>query len=128
MKPSRVDRAFERYRASGSPRALAVVFDGTATELYRLAWHLVGDRHAAEDLVQTTFLVAMERSATFEPGREVMPWLCGILANRAREVRRRRRRLRQQRRKSNEPIADPAAEAAARELEQTLWNRARFER
>ena len=88
MLRSRIDRAFERFRANGDPRHLARVFDATAPELYRLAWHLVGDRHAAEDLVQTTFVVAIQDAASFDSERGVLPWLCGVLANRALHLRR----------------------------------------
>lgn len=91
MQRSQVDEQFERFRDRGDPAALGQVFDATAAELLRLAWHLTGDRHAAEDAVQATFLSAIEQAQTFEPGRPVLPWLCGMLVNRVREARRRAR-------------------------------------
>ena len=126
MSRAHIDQAFSRYHATGDPRALAVVFDATASELYRLAWHLVGERNAAEDLVQTAFLTAIEDAASFEPGREVLPWLCGILANRARDARR-RERLRHAARAHtrDESTADPVSEASTRELEQALAEQVR---
>jgi len=59
MLRSGLDRAFVRYARTGDPGALARVFDGSAQELYRLGFHLLGDRHTAEDLVQHTFVVGL---------------------------------------------------------------------
>ena len=114
MTRSRINRAFARYRSSGDPRALARVFDLTSTELLRVAVHLSGDRHAAEDLVQQTFLVAIEHRDRFDGDCDVLPWLCGILANRVRELRRRAQGPGPAHRADATP--DPADEAAASEL------------
>lgn len=86
-----VDRLFARWIRRGDPEALAGVFDSTAAELLRVARHLVRDEAAAEDLVQDTFLRAIERAATFRVGERVVPWLTGILVNAARGQHRRRR-------------------------------------
>ncbi len=55
--------------------------------LRKLALHLVGDEHAAEDLVQETLTVAVRRPAraTFESPRA---WLGGIARNAARRSQR----------------------------------------
>jgi RNA polymerase sigma-70 factor (ECF subfamily) len=119
MLRSRLDRAFARFAATGDPLALTRVFDGCATELYRLGFHLLGDRHAAEDLVQHTFVVAIEQAKTFDRARRVLPWLCGILTHRALHLRRQAR----QRAAANEDVAaaeravDPVELAGGREAE-----------
>jgi RNA polymerase sigma-70 factor (ECF subfamily) len=64
------------------------VFDAAAPRLLRLAIHLAGDVGASEDLVQATFVTAMERAREFEATREIEPWLAGILGNHARNVTR----------------------------------------
>lgn len=87
---SEIDRLFARFLRRGDSGALAALFDATAEELLRVASYLAGDRHAAEDLVQSTFLVAIEDARSHDPGRPVLPWILGILANRARELRRMR--------------------------------------
>lgn len=88
---ARAEAAFAEFRRSGSPRAMAEVFDRTAAELLLCARRFARDAAAAEDLVQQTFLRAIERAATFTPERQLMPWLTAILANEARmELRRRR--------------------------------------
>ncbi|HEX6813387.1 MAG TPA: sigma-70 family RNA polymerase sigma factor, partial [Planctomycetota bacterium] len=118
MLRSAVDRAFLRYARTGDPGALGRVFDGSAGELYRLGFHLLGDRHAAEDLVQHTFVVAIEQASSFDRSRRVLPWLCGILTNRALHLRRQsKQRAASEGRAAADRAVDPAAEAGAREAE-----------
>ena len=82
-----LDAAFAQFQGTGDPEALAEVFDATAAELLRVASHLVVDPHAAEDLVQSTFLAAIESASRYNPRQPVMPWLVGILTNQARQHR-----------------------------------------
>jgi RNA polymerase sigma factor (sigma-70 family) len=82
------DEMFASFCRDGDPQRLAAVFDGTAPELLRVARHLAGDAHAAEDLVQSTFLKAIEHRDRYDPELRVLPWLLGILANTARHERR----------------------------------------
>lgn len=111
------DRQFRRFCRSGDPAALGAVFDATAAELLRVACHLAGNRADAEDLVQRTFLAAIESRAAYEPRRRALPWLIGILANHARRLRRERRVP-----PAGAALAspDPSASAADRELTERL--------
>ena len=79
---------FERYRRNGDLQALEQVFDALAGRLLGIALHLCGNAADAEDLLQQTFLLAMERDAAFDPTRRLEPWLAGILHNLARNARR----------------------------------------
>ena len=115
--PSAVDRLFHRFCRSGDPAALGAVFDRTAPELLRVACYLVGNRTDAEDLVQRTFLAAIESRAAFGKGGKALPWLLGILGNHAHRLRRERARPAPL---QAEPAADPTQQAAHRELEQRL--------
>lgn len=92
MRPDKQRQAFERYRAEGDVRALAQVFDAVAPELLQVARHLEGGGEA-EDLVQSTFLVAIQRAGSYDAERPLLPWLLGILVNQAHLARRRRGRL-----------------------------------
>ena len=83
-----LEKAFTRFRRTGDPKALADVFDATAPELFRVAMHLLGDPHLAEDVVQTSYLVAIEERDSFKGKSSVFTWLMGILINRVRETRR----------------------------------------
>ena len=88
---SRLERLFERYRRRGDGKALAAVFDRTAPEVLRIAMHFAKSPADAEDLVQQTYLTAIERAASFDAERRLMPWLLGILRNHARVESRRKR-------------------------------------
>lgn len=83
---------FGRFRDSGDTEALGRAFDECGAELLRVARHLGTSREDAEDLVQATFLTAIEKAGTLERGREPMPWLVGILVLHARNLRRKRGR------------------------------------
>ncbi len=82
------DQLFRRYVQRRDVGALGELFDGAAPQLARVAWHLVHDAAEVEDLVQATFLTALDSAEKFDARRPVMPWLLGILANHARNARR----------------------------------------
>ena len=84
---NREDRLFRRFCRTGDPDALAAVFDRLAPDLLRLARMMVG-RGAADDVLQATFVDAIEHRARFDQERRVRPWLCEMLANHARRHQR----------------------------------------
>ena len=94
MDARSLETLFVRFRKRGDSEALARVFDAVAPELLRSGVHLVGDEAEAEDLVQATFLTAIERRESFDATRALRPWLVGILSNQARTLIARRRRHR----------------------------------
>ncbi|MBL8804513.1 MAG: sigma-70 family RNA polymerase sigma factor [Planctomycetes bacterium] len=108
---------FLRWREHGDLDALASVFDATAPALLKVALHLARRRDEAEDLVQSTFVTALERSSSFDERRELLPWLSGILAMHARK--RLDGRSRDAAVEALEPASgeDPLDQASARELE-----------
>lgn len=73
LPETRAERHFARFRQSEDPRDLAAVFDLTAPELMRVAVYLVRDEQTAEDLLQETFLTAIERRESFHGGRALLP-------------------------------------------------------
>ena len=88
-----LESLFVRYRERGDLNALAAVFDRTASDLLVLAQHLVRNFDDAEDLVQATFVTAIDRADSYECARPLQPWLSGILAHHAsNRVRERSRR------------------------------------
>lgn len=118
----RSTRLFLRYRDRGDTSALAAVFDRTAPELLRLALHLCRRLDDAEDLLQATFLAAIESAPRFDRSKKVMPWLTGILVNRARTGRRELRRAGDESGDLDAvagPPLDPGELAADRELSQS---------
>ena len=83
------DRLFGRWCRHADAGALGELFDLASPGLLRLAIHLVGDPAQAEDLVQATFLAAIEQRASLDGGRPVMPWLTAVLSNKAADAKRR---------------------------------------
>ncbi|HEX5053447.1 MAG TPA: sigma-70 family RNA polymerase sigma factor, partial [Planctomycetota bacterium] len=123
MQPSAED-LFERWRSRADSRALASLFDRTAAELWRVARHLTGNRHEADDLVQATYLAAIESAPRWRRELPLVPWLFGILANKLRMARRRARRsgtLSLQR--APTPANDPVDDASHTELRELLQQR-----
>lgn len=90
--PKSLDRAFDAYRRNGDLQALGRVFDATAQRLVLLAARIVGDPHLAEDVLQRTFVTAIEKREAWDARRPLWPWLTGILAREAQAVRRSARR------------------------------------
>lgn len=82
------NRLFLRYRSQGDPRALGELFDGLSPELLRVARHVAFDESQAEDLVQATFLVAMEHPERFDESKSIAAWLTGVLSKEALAWRR----------------------------------------
>jgi RNA polymerase sigma-70 factor (ECF subfamily) len=110
------DRRFAQFCRSGDPDALGDVFDRTAGRLMRVALWLAGNRADAEDLLQRTFLQAIETRQQFRAGERVLPWLMGLLGNQARKQRRERDRTAALRTQADR-VADPEVDAAASELD-----------
>lgn len=115
MAEQTLESLFVRYSGDGDIEALAEVFDRVAPDLQRLARRLCGDRNRAEDLVQATFLAALERPGTFEAGRALRPWLLGILVNRASVDRRKAERTPEFDRLEKREVETPLAATSASE-------------
>src|SRR5437867_1305995 len=111
------DELFERWCRRGDTRALGALFDATAPRLLKLAIHLVGDAAEAEDLVQATFLTALERRTSLDPSRPVMPWLTGVLAHKAQQHRRRAARAPEAARLALREVEDASRPLERRELD-----------
>src|SRR5688572_16753621 len=115
--PESDDRLFARWCRSGDAEALGALFDATAPRLLRLAIHLVGDAAEAEDLVQATFLTALEQRTSVDVSRPVLPWLTGVLAHKAQQQRRRAARVPDPERLAARAVEDPSAPLERRELD-----------
>jgi RNA polymerase sigma-70 factor, ECF subfamily len=67
----------------GDPEAFEVIYDRHSRVAFSLAFRLLGDRQAAEDLVQDAFLAVWRGASTYAAGRgSVRNWLLSILHNR----------------------------------------------
>ena len=123
MLRASIERQFDLWRRRGDATALGKVFDRTAPELWRLATHLVRDPAEAEDVLQATYLVAIERAQVWDRDRPLIPWLVGILVNQARLARKRSRTSAERSAPLLDPPgpgADPSEHAAAEEFSVAL--------
>jgi RNA polymerase sigma-70 factor (ECF subfamily) len=119
MDERQIEAWFERFRAHGDAAALGQVFDATARDLLVVARHLTHDRASAEDLVQATFLAAIENASRFDATRPLKPWLVGILVRQA-GLQRRKRNASTLDSLEHAAKDDPLAEISARELSDAL--------
>lgn len=77
---------------AGDRDAAAHMFEANLDGLYEYAhYRLGGDRAAVEDVVQDTFLVALESLGGFDGRSTLHTWLVGIAKNKIRTHRRKRR-------------------------------------
>ncbi len=120
MRDRKLDRLFDRFRRKGDASALGKVFDTTAPELMEVAVHLTRDPGEAEDLVQATFLTAIEKANDYDADRRLVPWLVGILVRHAHALRRKRARELDEDRLPPGGTTDPSDEAQASELRDSI--------
>ena len=86
------DWQLSRRLLDGDEDAAASFFEEHLESLYEFVHYRVGgDRALAEDVVQDTMLVALERLAGFDGRSTLHTWLCGIAKNKIRALRRKRR-------------------------------------
>ena len=75
--------------------------------VFRLLFRLTANDHDAEDLAQETFLRAIEKLGSFQPGTNMQAWLMRIATNAFLDLRRRRKTARA------EPLRDDLAAAGS---------------
>ena len=90
--------------ATGDGRALEVLYDRYSRAVFSFALRMLGERAAAEELVQEVFFRAWQQARRFSEGRGTfITWLLSITHNMAiDEIRRRNRRP--QRADSADPV------------------------
>ena len=98
---------FDRYRR-GDMGALKVLIERYQEELYRFLSRLLGDRTAAEDVFQDTFMQIHLSAETFDSERRFRPWLFTIAANKGRDFLR--RKIRRQTLDLSAPVGGRGAE------------------
>ncbi len=85
------EQIFEAFR-DGDPDAYRELIERHHDDLLRFLTRMVGDRAAAEDIFQETFLQIHISAATFDISRRFRPWLFTIAANKARDMLRKKNR------------------------------------
>lgn len=113
---------FDRFRSEGDLTALAEIFDHIAPDLLAVARHLARNEGEAEDFVQATFLVVIERAHAFDATRRLLPWLLGVLVRHAKKVRRSEGRTIDPESVHVPMTCDPVQEAEDLELREAVGN------
>src|SRR5436190_4532949 len=81
------EQLLESYR-QGNKSAFAQLVERYQRELFHFLVRFLGDRAAAEDVFQETFLQVHQSANQFDPSRRFRPWLFTIAANKARDLMR----------------------------------------
>jgi RNA polymerase sigma-70 factor (ECF subfamily) len=87
----REDRTDEQLLAgyrNGDRASFAELVSRYQRELFHFLVRFLGDRAAAEDVFQETFLQVHQSADQFDPERRFRPWLFTIAANKARDLMR----------------------------------------
>ena len=80
----------ERMRSDDTGEALRELYRAYAGELYGFAYNALGERGAAEEIVQEVFLRAWRHAERYDPGRAgVRTWLYQIARHAVIDARRR---------------------------------------
>ncbi len=83
------DEALMARLAKGDKDALGLLYDRYGRLAYGLAYQMLGDAGAAEDVVQDAFVAAWRHAASFDPRRgSVRSWLLVSVRNRCIDVLR----------------------------------------
>ena len=78
--------------AAGDPDGVRMVYEHYGRLVFAITYKLLGDRGLAEEATQQTFVSAWRACATFDPARELGPWLATIARRCAIDIHRREAR------------------------------------
>lgn len=81
-----------RFRA-GDEAAIRAIYARYAGPILTVAMGTLAKRELADEVVQTTMLKAWRAAASFDPSRELAPWLYAIARRVAIDIYRRERRV-----------------------------------
>src|ERR671924_2405730 len=110
---------------AGNPRAFELLYDRHGGAAFSLAYRMVGDRVAAEDISQEAFLSIWRSRMRYDAARgSVRTWVLGIVHNRAIDALR-RSMVHDRRRASDEGIEERFAASERTEVEAARRDEAR---
>jgi len=110
----------ERLKA-GDEKAFEALIDRHYAAMIRLAETFVSDESSAEELVQETWRVVIDKLDTFEGRSKLKTWIFGILANLARQRRRSDQREKPWSTIMEEPIEESAGHMTERFDAEGRW-------
>jgi len=107
------DLELARRAGEGDERAWREIYDRGCQPLFNFLCYQVGDRDAAMDILQDTFITAMKRIDRYRGDGPLQGWLRGIALRKSLDWRRslaRKIRLGEALRREAEPAQAPAAD------------------
>jgi RNA polymerase sigma-70 factor (ECF subfamily) len=114
-----------QFVRKGDPRAFETIYDRHGGAAFSLAYRMVGNRAAAEDVVQESFLSIWRSRLRYEPDRgSVRSWILGIVHHRTIDSLR-RNLVHDRRRASAEGIEERQEAPERTELEAARREEAR---
>ncbi|MFQ5826149.1 MAG: RNA polymerase sigma factor [Dehalococcoidia bacterium] len=90
--PLSLDRAVDRAKC-GEATAFSAIYDEFSPRLHTYAYHLLGNRQDAEDVIQETFLKALQSLHQLRDSDRLESWLYAIASHRCLDLLRRRSRI-----------------------------------
>ena len=109
------DLALARAAAGGDPAAWREIYDTTCQPLFNFLCYQTGDRDTARDLLQETYVTALQRLDSFQGEGSLLAWLRAVALRKCLDWRRRAKaRLRKLTALARErtPLASSGAEEA----------------
>lgn len=85
------DAALVAAASAGDRHAFAQLLERHYDRVHGLAWQLTGSRSDADDIAQDVCCTLVEKIRGFRGESKFSTWLCGIVFNACRDLRRRRR-------------------------------------
>ena len=110
----REDLQLARTAAGGDSAAWRKIYDQTCHPLFNFLCYQTGDRDAARDLMQETYITAWDRLDSFQGRGTLLSWLRAVALRKCLDWRRRvslRMRKLAAFAREQSPLADPAQEA-----------------
>jgi RNA polymerase sigma-70 factor (ECF subfamily) len=87
-RPVLAEDVAPRFR-DGDPDAVRAVYREYGRLVYAVAYKILGDRGLAEEAAQQAFLQAWRGAQSFDPSRDLAPWLATIARRAAIDIHRR---------------------------------------
>jgi RNA polymerase sigma-70 factor (ECF subfamily) len=87
------DRELARRFSNGDDETVRAVYARYGRAVHTVAYSIVHDASTAADVVQATFVKAWRAAGTFNPERDLGPWLYTIARRQAIDTLRRERRI-----------------------------------
>ena len=104
----------DRFATQGDEAAFEAIVRRHGSMVLGVCRRMLGDRHAADDAFQATFLVLARRAGAIRDGERLGPWLFGVAHRVARRARGQQSRRWSRERPESADVPDPDLGASAR--------------